>query len=316
MAHEDKAALHESGMAFHIHALIGGQMERDARQKLYLLYPEGNWVDTGRLTPYHVIGSVGYGKPLLDRTLTVEDSMRHAFKVACLSFDSTRTSAADVDFPIDVVLYRRNSFPDHLAPFPEAGPGTAGTRLHRIVRITVRHRTSYSFDAPVYLEPHVIRLRPRADGSTRIVDFALEIDPEPVVRADNLDPEGNVITRAWFEGQWSQLILRTRAVVDTLLDNPFRFLVSQPARPLPYAYPPDFSERLALYRRPPDAAHPAVREMAIAAATESQRDPARFASGYAYTDKPDATDLHAWGEVFLPGGWLARLRPQPGTRRG
>ena len=113
VAHEDKAALHESGMAFNIHALIGGQMERDARHKLYLLYPEGNWVDTGRLTPYHVIGSVGYGKPLLERTLTVEDSMRHAFKVACLSFDSfdsTRISAADVDFPIDVVLYRRNSF--------------------------------------------------------------------------------------------------------------------------------------------------------------------------------------------------------------
>ena len=77
VAHEDKAALHGSGMAFNNHALIGGQMERDARQKLYLLYPEGNWVDTGRLTPYHVIGSVGYGKPLLDRTLT-EDSMRHA----------------------------------------------------------------------------------------------------------------------------------------------------------------------------------------------------------------------------------------------
>ena len=67
-------------------------------------------MDTGRLTPYHVIGSVGYGKPLLDRTLRAEDSMRHAFKVACLSFDSTRISAADVDFPIDVVLYRRNSF--------------------------------------------------------------------------------------------------------------------------------------------------------------------------------------------------------------
>ena len=105
------------------------------------------------------------------------------------------------------------------------------------MRITVRHRSSYSFDAPVYLEPHVIRLRPRADGSTRIVDFALEIDPEPVVRTDNLDPEGNVITRAWFEGQWSQLILRTRAVVDTLLDNPFRFLVSARRRTRPSCTP-------------------------------------------------------------------------------
>ena len=110
VAREDKAALKEGGMSFNIHALVGGQMEKDHRQKLYMLYPEGNWVDTGRLTPYHVIGSTGYGKPIIDRALTVDDSMRHAFKVACLSFDSTRISAADVDYPIDVVLYRRSSF--------------------------------------------------------------------------------------------------------------------------------------------------------------------------------------------------------------
>ena len=110
VAREDKSALVDSGMTFNIHALVGGQIAKDDRHKLYLLYPEGNWVDTGRLTPYHVIGSTGYGKPIIDRTLKVEDSMRHAFKVACLSFDSTRISAADVDFPIDVVLCSRNSF--------------------------------------------------------------------------------------------------------------------------------------------------------------------------------------------------------------
>ena len=110
VACEDKAALVDSGMRFNIHALVGGQMEKDDRHKLYLLYPEGNWVDTGQLTPYHVIGSTGYGKPIIDRALKVEDSMRHAFKVACLSFDSTRISAADVDFPIDVVLCWRDSF--------------------------------------------------------------------------------------------------------------------------------------------------------------------------------------------------------------
>ena len=236
------------------------------------------------------------------------------------------------------------------------------------MRITIRHRTSYTFDAPVFLEPHVIRLRPRADGSTRLVDFALDISPEPVVRNDNLDPEGNVITRAWFEGQWARLTLRTHAVVDTLLDNPFRFLVSEPDRPLPYAYAPDCGERLALYRRPPDAAHPAVRELARAAATESERDPARFplalaqriraefvrenrpeglplapeatiaarrgacrdlavlfvaccqamglaarfASGYAHSEKAISTELHAWGEVFLRGGGWRGYDPSQG----
>lgn len=226
------------------------------------------------------------------------------------------------------------------------------------MRITIRHRTSYAFDAPVWLEPHVVRLRPRADGALRIVEFALEIDPEPAVRADNLDPEGNVVTRAWFEGRWPRLTLRTRAVVDTLRADPFRFLVMEPERRLPCDYAPGLRERLALYRRPPDAAHPAVRELARAAAADAEHHPARFplalaqriherftwntrregpphppeatlaagrgacrdlavlfvagcqavglaarfASGYAHADEQDEADLHAWGEVFLPGG--------------
>ena len=226
------------------------------------------------------------------------------------------------------------------------------------MRITIRHRTSYAFDTPVWLEPHVVRLRPRADGALRIVEFALAIDPEPAVRADNLDPEGNVVTRAWFEGRWPRLTLRTRAVVDTLRADPFRFLVTEPERRLPCDYAPGLRERLALYRRPPDAAHPAVRELARAAAADAEHHPARFplalaqriherftwntrregpphppeatlaagrgacrdlavlfvagcqavglaarfASGYAHADEQDEADLHAWGEVFLPGG--------------
>ena len=39
---------------------------------------------------------------------------------------------------------------------------------------------------------------------------------------------------------------------------------------------------------------------------------ARFASGYAYSEKPDATDLHAWGEVFLPGGGWRGYDPSQG----
>jgi putative proteasome-type protease len=84
---------------------MGGRMANDSEHKLYLIYPQANWVEIGWGTPYHIIGSGGYGKPVLDRTLQFEDSMRFALKVGCLAFDSTRISAADVDFPIDVVLY-------------------------------------------------------------------------------------------------------------------------------------------------------------------------------------------------------------------
>jgi putative proteasome-type protease len=107
---EDKKPLLDGGLDFNIHALIGGQMENDSQPRLYLVYPEGNWVATGVASPYHIIGSTRYGKPVLDRALTYNDRMQHAFKVGCLAFDSTRISAADVGFPIDVVLYRRGSF--------------------------------------------------------------------------------------------------------------------------------------------------------------------------------------------------------------
>jgi putative proteasome-type protease len=110
VAQEDQAALAGSGFNFDIHALVGGQLRNDTQHRLYLVYPQGNWVEIGAGTPYHIIGALGYGKPVLDRTLKYSDSMRFAFKVGCLAFDSTRISAADVDFPIDIALYRRDSF--------------------------------------------------------------------------------------------------------------------------------------------------------------------------------------------------------------
>jgi putative proteasome-type protease len=102
---EDHSALATSNLDFNLHALVGGQMANDHEHKLYLLYPQGNWVEVGPGSPYCIIGESGYGKPILDRTLKFSDSMRHALKVGCLAFDSTRISAANVDFPIDVVVY-------------------------------------------------------------------------------------------------------------------------------------------------------------------------------------------------------------------
>ena len=109
VATEDKNAIKENGLSFDIHTLIGGQMEGDPEHILYLVYPEGNWVAITKGTPYHIIGERGYGKPVIDRTLDYTDPLRFALKVGCLAFDSTRISASDVDFPVDVVLYLRNS---------------------------------------------------------------------------------------------------------------------------------------------------------------------------------------------------------------
>jgi putative proteasome-type protease len=107
---EDKTALEDSGLKFDFYALVGGQLANDRDHLLYLVYPQGNWVEVGKGTPYSIIGSSAYGKPVLDRTLKYEDSLRFALKVGCLAFDSTRISAADVDFPIDVAIFEKNSY--------------------------------------------------------------------------------------------------------------------------------------------------------------------------------------------------------------
>ena len=110
VSEEDGEALRNSNLKFNAHSLIGGQMAGDSTHRLFLVYPEGNWVEIGPDTPYQIIGASGFGKPILERSLDPLDSMQYAFKVGILAFDATRLCAADVDYPMDVLLYTRGSF--------------------------------------------------------------------------------------------------------------------------------------------------------------------------------------------------------------
>jgi putative proteasome-type protease len=110
VAREDKAALQEAGLHFNLHAIVGGQLQDDKEHKLFLLYPEGNWIEVSDSSPFFVIGNSNYGKPLLFRSLKYETTLEDALKIGFLSFDSTRVSVNDVDFPIDVIMYERDSY--------------------------------------------------------------------------------------------------------------------------------------------------------------------------------------------------------------
>ena len=110
VALEDKKVLEEAGLTFNLYALVAGQLEDDKEPMLYMLYPEGNWVEVGEGSPYFIIGNTGHGKPLLDRALQYGSSMEFALKVGFLSFNATRVSANDVEYPIDVVVCRKDEF--------------------------------------------------------------------------------------------------------------------------------------------------------------------------------------------------------------
>lgn len=113
VAIEDKKSLEENGLMFNLYALVAGQLEDDKEPMLYMLYPEGNWVEVGEASPYFIIGNTGHGKPLLDRALKFESSMEFALKLGFLSFNATRVSANDVEYPIDVVTCRKDDFHIH-----------------------------------------------------------------------------------------------------------------------------------------------------------------------------------------------------------
>ena len=107
---EDGEWLAADGLSFDLHCIFGGQLEDDDEERLYLIYPEGNWVEVRASTPYVIIGESRYGKPILDRVWRYDQGLFDALRVGLLSFDATRTSASDVDYPIDAVLYEPGTF--------------------------------------------------------------------------------------------------------------------------------------------------------------------------------------------------------------
>ncbi len=110
VAEEDAEALTKAGYKFNLNAIVGGQLKDDKDHKLFLLYSEGNWVELDEGSPYAIIGNSGQGKAILNRVIHEDTTIRQALKAGYLSFDSTRVSSNDVAFPIDVVVYRKDSF--------------------------------------------------------------------------------------------------------------------------------------------------------------------------------------------------------------
>lgn len=93
--------------------LIGGQILGE-EQRLFNIYPEGNFIESTIDTPYFQIGESKYGKPIIDRVLDFDTPLRSALRCALISFDSTLKSNLSVGMPIDRLVYVHDSFSDEL----------------------------------------------------------------------------------------------------------------------------------------------------------------------------------------------------------
>ncbi len=93
--------------------LLGGQIKGQPCE-LYNIYPQGNFISATQDTPYFQIGESKYGKPIIDRALNYNSSLDKSLRCTLISFDSTIRSNLSVGTPLDVLVYRADSF-----DFPE-----------------------------------------------------------------------------------------------------------------------------------------------------------------------------------------------------
>jgi putative proteasome-type protease len=105
----DRAALERDNFSFNVNLLLGGQV-RGEPPTLYLIYPQGNPLQATEDSPYLQLGEVKYGRPILDRGIETATSLEVAAKYALLSFDATMRSNVTVGPPIDLLLYKRDTF--------------------------------------------------------------------------------------------------------------------------------------------------------------------------------------------------------------
>jgi putative proteasome-type protease len=87
--------------------IVAGQ-RKGGGMRMFLVYPQGNFIEATRDTPFLQVGEHKYGKPILDRVVSPETSLEDAKKAVLLSMDSTLRSNLSVGMPLDLTVIRKD----------------------------------------------------------------------------------------------------------------------------------------------------------------------------------------------------------------
>ena len=99
----------EASGTFNATLIFGGQIA-GSPPRLFLIYPEGNFIEAGADTPFFQIGETKYGRPILVRAYEPGLSFEEAMKLLLVSFDSTVKANLSVGAPFDYLAYETDSF--------------------------------------------------------------------------------------------------------------------------------------------------------------------------------------------------------------
>jgi uncharacterized protein (DUF2126 family)/transglutaminase-like putative cysteine protease len=120
------------------------------------------------------------------------------------------------------------------------------------IRVALEHRTSYRFDHPVTVHPHVVRLRPAPHCRTPITAYSLTVTPERHFVNWQQDAFGNHQARYVFPDKVTELTVVVGLVADMTVINPFDFFVEEYAERYPFSYPAGVRSDLEPYLRAVD----------------------------------------------------------------
>ncbi len=99
----------EGSTTFTASIILAGQI-KGMEPRLFLIYPEGNFIEASFDTPFFQIGETKYGRPILIRGYEAGMSFEDAVKLLMVSFDSTIKANLSVGMPLDLLVVERDRF--------------------------------------------------------------------------------------------------------------------------------------------------------------------------------------------------------------
>lgn len=94
---------------FNATLIVGGQI-KGMEPRLFMIYPEGNFIEASEDTPFFQIGETKYGRPILVRGFQSDMSFESAVKLLMVSFDSTMAANLSVALPLDMLMLPKDRF--------------------------------------------------------------------------------------------------------------------------------------------------------------------------------------------------------------
>ncbi len=103
---DEKLAMMKQGASA---SMIVAAQRKGGAMRLFLIYPEGNFIEATEDTPFLQIGEHKYGKPILDRVVKPATSLADSEKAVLLSMDSTLRSNLSVGMPLDLCVIEKDA---------------------------------------------------------------------------------------------------------------------------------------------------------------------------------------------------------------